>query len=54
MVTGDDRRDANDIRLDTTDDWAMRLRGLVVALVSCGLVWGVVTWGRAAGSSFGY
>jgi cytochrome b len=46
MVTGDDKAVAGDVRESTPDNASVRLRGLVVALVSVGIVWGVVQFGR--------
>lgn len=45
MVTGDDKVVPGDVRQSTPDGASVRLRGLVVALVSVGIVWGIVRFG---------
>ena len=45
MITGDDTATPGDTRASTPDTASVRLRGLVVALVSVGIVWGIVRFG---------
>ena len=46
MITGDDAVVPGDTRESTPDHAGVRLRGLVAALVSAVIVWGIVQFGR--------